>query len=537
MRTFTKMVPWPAGLMSSELQARPWDREIRFLPFPESFVLIHQLFHELAANDFLIPQKQWLHAAEIVALAKFIILEGTALEIPHYDLVPPLNSYKTLWRVAEEATAGPAHESEGGLFMFRLLYQQLPFMIYQGRISQFLSRTQRMFTCKFEFEGAQGTLEQDLMALTGVGLTDFLSAVQIIFRAFKKSPDLERAALVRHVPRGIAIPLEQVLDFFSASRKVFSDICRTYESSDVNQKPYEFNPLMRYPIINHRGTLWAPYPEMIIHAASSYGLFFAMGATLGEKAKGRFGKAVEAFVASVARTRLPDSMILTEEEERSAGWAGKTNDITLLVQDAAILIECKVSMLYSASKKTGSFHEIIADLRKNIANPKPKDRSGIYQLHSKVEAIRNGSLPEPLKLRYKNVRRIFPVILVHDQVKHANAAVILGALLNEELQRNDVQPFPFQIWHLDEFEDLLSFVRAESLVETVTEKFVDKRFREWDLDTFLHEKTGLPQLIPHLFVPEGQEGLYKRLCELSEKQKREYRPGPIIEVNGPYGSR
>src|SRR5579872_191579 len=114
MRTFTKMVPWPAGLMSSELQARPWDREIRFLPFPESFVLIHQLFHELAANDFLIPQKQWLHAAEIVALAKFIILEGTALEIPHYDLVPPLNSYKTLWRVAEEATAGPAHESEGG---------------------------------------------------------------------------------------------------------------------------------------------------------------------------------------------------------------------------------------------------------------------------------------------------------------------------------------------------------------------------------------------------------------------------------------
>ena len=82
-------------------------REIRFLPFPESFVLIHQLFHELAANDFLIPQKQWLHAAEIVALAKFIILEGTALEIPHYDLVPPLNSYETLWRVAEEATAGP----------------------------------------------------------------------------------------------------------------------------------------------------------------------------------------------------------------------------------------------------------------------------------------------------------------------------------------------------------------------------------------------------------------------------------------------
>jgi hypothetical protein len=262
-----------------------------------------------------------------------------------------------------------------------------------------------------------------------------------------------------------------------------------------------------------------------------------MGARLGEKAKGRFAKALEAFVVSVARTRLADSMILTEEEERSAGWTGKTNDITLLVQDAAILIECKVSMLYSASKKTATSHDIIADLRKNVANPKAKDRSGVYQLHSKIEAIKKGSLPESLKLRYKNVRRIFPVVLLHDQVKYANAEVILGTLLKEELQRNGVQPFPFQIWHLDEFEDLLSFVRAESLVETVTEKFADMRFREWDLDTFLHEKTGMPQLIPHLFVPEGQEGLYKRLHDLSEKQKRGYQPGPIIEVTGPYGSR
>ena len=514
-----------------------FQREIQFLPFPESFVLIHQFFQELTANDFLIPQKQWLHAAEIAALAKFIILDGTTLEIPRYDLAPPLNSYKVLWKAAEQATAGPANDMEAGLFMFRLLYQQLPFMIYRGRVGQFLSRTQRMFACKFEFEGAERTLERDLMALTGVGLNDFVRVVQIIFRAFKKSPDLERAALVSHVPHSMTLPLEQVLDFLSASRKGFSDMCRKYESSDVNQKPYEFNPLMRYPIINDRGTLWAPYPEMIIHAASSYGLFFAMGARLGEKAKGRFGKALEAFVVSVARTRLADSMILTEEEERSAGWTGKTNDITLLVQDAAILIECKVSMLYSASKKTATSHDIIADLRKNVANPKAKDRSGVYQLHSKIEAIKKGSLPESLKLRYKNVRRIFPVVLLHDQVKYANAEVILGTLLKEELQRNGVQPFPFQIWHLDEFEDLLSFVRAESLVETVTEKFVDRRFREWDLDTFLHEKTGMPQLIPHLFVPEGQEGLYKRLHDLSEKQKRGYQPGPIIEVTGPYGPR
>jgi hypothetical protein len=508
-------------------------REARFLPFPESLRPVHEFFRELASNDFLVPHKQWLHAAEIAVLAKYIILEGTTLEIPRYDLVPPLNSYKALWRMAEEATVGPSRESERGLFLFRLLYQQLPFMIYGRRLRQFLFRTQRMFACEIEFEGAHVTLQQDLMAVTGVSLGDFLTMVEVIFHAFKKSPDVHRAALVGRVPRSMALPLERVLDFLSASRNVFSDLCRKYECLKVHQKPYEFNPLMRRPIINHQGILWAPYPEMIIHAASSYGLFFAMGEALGEKAKVRFGKAFEAFVASVARTRLPDSMVLTEEEERSAGWSGKTNDVTLLLEDAAILIECKVSMLYSVSKKTGSFEDIAADLRKNIANP--EDRSGLYQLFGKIRAIREGSLPEPLKLRYKNVRRVFPIILLHDQVKYANAEVILGALLNEELLKNGVEPFPFQIWHLDEFEDLLAFARLESLVDAVTEKFLDKRFREWDLDTFLHEKSALPHLIPHLFVPEGQEGLYQKLETLSEQQKRDFRPGRVIEVTGPYG--
>ena len=220
----------------------------------------------------------------------------------------------------------------------------------------------------------------------------------------------------------------------------------------------------------------------------------------------------ESITAAILRSALPDAVILTEDEERQLGWQGKTNDVTVIVGDTALMIECKLSGLFVDAKRTAAPDAIIADVRKQIADG--KTRRGLFQLHNKREAITSGAIPAPLAEKYKDVKRFFPVMLLFDAMEHANAGVTIGNIVKDELLAYGVSTFDYQIWHLEEL-SWLAESAGLALMDWVSEKFMGK-YRSMGLNSFVADKTSRQLLKPIMYMPQGDTKAYRILKRLSD---------------------
>ena len=270
------------------------------------------------------------------------------------------------------------------------------------------------------------------------------------------------------------------------------------EVQKPSEKPYELNSLLRYPVIRHADEFYCPYPQLIAYAVTR-GLFFRFSEEDGKHFREPFRKSTESHVKEVLKAVLSNAEILTEEDERTLGWNGKTNDVTAIMGDCALLIECKLSGLYLESKRTASLQAIISDVRMQIADP--EERRGIFQLYEKSQAIRSGRFPARLREKYRNVKKIYPVLLLFDEIQMANRAEVLGNIIQNELKSNGVEGFKYQIWHLEELDWLTEFAKSASM-DWIAEKFEAKN-EAVDLSSFLADKTGNDFLRLTLYLPEG----------------------------------
>jgi hypothetical protein len=287
------------------------------------------------------------------------------------------------------------------------------------------------------------------------------------------------------------------------------------EVSEPAEKPYELNSLLRYPLIKHGDELYCPYPQLIGYAATR-GLFFRFSEEDREKFREPFVESVESYVKETLESALPNAEILTEKDERSLGWTGKTNDVTAIMGDRALLIECKLSGLYVESKRSASAQSIVSDVRKQIADP--KDRRGLFQLHDKCQAIQSALLPEKLMEKYKKVKHIYPVLLLFDEIQMANKAEVMGNIIQDELKANGAGGFKYQIWHLEELDYLAEFAKS-AFMEWVAEKFSSKN-EAFDLSSFLADKTGSGFLKLILYLPEGDTRAFQTLRNLAAQDQR-----------------
>ena len=209
--------------------------------------------------------------------------------------------------------------------------------------------------------------------------------------------------------------------------------------------------------------------------------------------------------------------ILTEKDERNLGWTGKTNDFTLFIGELAILFECKTSALFRSAKKHASLEEVRDDLKKNLVNP--KGRKGLFQLHEKIDAIKSKRLPEELNKRYGSVKKFYPVILLYDQIQFANKPEALRNLLDAELRSSGIEQFQYQVWHVEELENLFELVTTGDIARVIVTKFETEKATPWDLNTLLYEETGKKHryLCPFMFIPKGNTLALKVLESLSDR--------------------
>jgi len=475
---------------------------IQHLPYPGTFQFMHDNLAEIVAHDFVVRHKPFLNPYEIAAITNYIALFGTTKKnVKRFDLNGPLNCLKKLWSLAEAASPYSDNPDYEASFVLRFLYQQIPYHVHPMRVLRVWLIMGKLLS--------DLAVSDRLESAVGLSGGRFLTAVMRLLEKFQKGCIYPENALLKSSDSN---DIKTTLTYLSADRAKRLIFHRSkLERRDPAEKPYEINSLLRFPLIKDEYQYFAPYPELIAYAGTR-GLFFRLSEEQGDAFRNPFVRAFEAETAAMLRAAMPHAEVLTEGDERALGWSGKVNDVTLIVGDAAILIECKLSALFVEAKRTASPEAIVADLKKQIADG--KSRRGLFQLHDKIAAIKSKALPPKLAAKYANVQRYFPVLLFFDAFEHVNAPLTIGNMIKDELSAHGVTNLPYQLWHLEELSWLTEFA-GSSLVDWVAEKFSPGHY-ELGLNTFIGKKRNMPFLQPPMYMPRDDHAyaILKRLSDM-----------------------
>jgi hypothetical protein len=350
--------------------------EIQRLPYPGAFQFMHDTFAEIVAHDFVVRHKPFLNPYEIAAMTNYIALFGTTRkDIRRFDLNKSLNCLKKLWSLAEAASTYSKNTEYEACFVLHWLYQQIPYHVHPLRVFRVW-----LIMGKLLSDPDVSSCLESAVGLSGGG---FLAATMRLLEKFHEDCIYPENALLT---LGDSRAIKTTLTYLSADRAKRLIFHRSkLERREPAEKLYEINTLLRFPLIKDEYQYFAPYPELIAYAGTR-GLFFRLSEEEGDVFRNPFVRAFEAETAAMLRAAMPNAEVLTEEDERTLGWSGKTNDVTLIWGDAAVLIECKLSALFVQAKRTASPEAILADLKKQIADG--KNRRGLFQLHDKIAAIK-----------------------------------------------------------------------------------------------------------------------------------------------------
>jgi hypothetical protein len=505
--------------MSAIQALQRFTKEVKKFPFPHSFEPVRKKWEELSQKGFLDPEQPWLSAFQLANFTKFLVIYG--VERPRrtqFDLARPFNRYKDFWSAVELENRYSTDPEFVAAFIFRFLYQQLPYFLYRSRVPFMFDATRALYLSSCAQTTARMTWSMsDFEKETRLPLDAFLRVSQKICLFLQTRMRVDKESLENCLDEKDRTYFDSVLNLLSATRRSFREAYDGLKADDFHEIPYEFNPLLRFPIIAHGSEYWAPIPELIAYAATK-GLYFYLIDTFGGPFQKWFAEIFSGYAGNLFIKHLGKSVVLTETDERSHGWQGKTNDFTLIIGSNAFLFECKTSALFFDSKKESSVETIAKDIRKNLANP--KHRSGLFQLYDKIEAIKNKKLPKSLNAHYENVREFFPVLLIHDRIEYANHPQTFRNLLDAELRAAGIQGFKYQVWHLEEIENLFEIIPPTSIGPALEEKFLNPSYEPWDLNTYLYEKTGrrFSHLRLFFFVPKGETEALKIIRSLADKK-------------------
>lgn len=486
-------------------------RQTELLPFAQSVRDLHGGFRMLADSRFLIRQAPWLNAFELAAISKWVYLNGNSRTLSQIAWASVLNAYKELWKVTEEATDYPDEPSVVAAFVLRFVYQQLIWNITQEKMEANFSRTRGIFGGASQ---PATNLRHTFERAADLEFGEFLRAAHVLYGLFLQHPSIPDFQLLDALHGRLNSKTVSVtLKLLSATRGQLRKYYNSYAPATPSGVVYEFNPLLRFPIIRHDGRYSCVFPELINYAATR-GLYYLIADAAGASFNAAFADSFEDYVVSKCAGACGRKKVLTEAEERELGWSGKTNDVSVLLGDVAVLLECKNSGLFSISKRSADPLDLGADIRKNLANG--EKRKGLFQLYDKISSIRNGQIPAPLQDKYLGVQTFCPVLLLFDEIWFANRPETLRNQIDVELARYGVTSFDYQIWHVEELESLLNAVPENDLSNVVREKFADPRYRSLDLSAHLSGRYGLDNLNIHLFLPPGDSkamAILKRLAD------------------------
>src|SRR5689334_20722214 len=201
-------------------------KEVKKYPFPDSLEPIRNKWEQLSKSGFLEQHQQpWFSAFQLANLAKFLVIHGRgAARRATFDLARPFNYYKDFWAAAEAEAKYPHQAEFLAAFIFRFLYQQLPYFIHRVRVPQLFNTTRSLYLSAEQSNDDHAHWSiSDFQSQAGLPLDTFLRISQRLWSFFTTRLNADRESLRSCLEEADRRYLEQALDALSADRTKFKN--------------------------------------------------------------------------------------------------------------------------------------------------------------------------------------------------------------------------------------------------------------------------------------------------------------------------
>jgi hypothetical protein len=296
---------------------------------------------------------------------------------------------------------------------------------------------------------------------------------------------------------GMAEREAAALELISAPRDWYKDRFAAAESSlmDVawRRAPFEQRPFLRWG----DGHLLLLSPRAILSwlGEGFQHRVFASAERRGSEQKQKwmryFGQLIEEYTLELARSVYPATGELRQrvhgEQLYGKNNSQKTSDIAVDAAPDLVLFEIGAGRLKESSRVAAQWGDVEADIEKLILVRMKK-------LNGSISAILDGQAKIP-EVDPANIRGIWPVIVTAGRVVQsellwdyidANAA---GLLTQRRVK-------PLTLLDLDDFEALMGMVEGGASLVNVLERKAGSRFRQFDLQQWMHNDPAAPSEQP-----------------------------------------
>lgn len=394
--------------------------------------------------------------------AKQFLLHGSELGPRQLDWATFERLYRLYFEIDDPIVGDPNWpQGDPTGFFERLFAQQMPsqhrnFLQYYG-----------LALGLFRDAGAPQSLgdydlRQDLESALGVSIADCMRMGHLCFSARLASNQghtflgtFNHGYLAEASASGLrfAVPenWQPFLDRVSCSRDAFRVAAHqpAYVVGDERFTQYEFNPLLRFPLIElSGGRFLAPDPDLMLKRVT-LGLFYDLFERDGVKFSERFGDVLDRFVGDLLKSVCPLESLwsgLAWEATHGKNSRGKIGDWVYVGESANVLIECKSLRPSLALTQFGS-ESGVKDFVCRVAK-------ALKQLTGHNDSIQKGGWLDA----HISPQPPIGVLVTYGRLQTVNAPFVRRQIVKE--LGNAAVEFPFVVLSLEEFDVAIRLVEC-----------------------------------------------------------------------------
>jgi hypothetical protein len=392
------------------------------------------------------------------------------------------------------------------MFFFRTGYQQFGHQLSPSERILHVARALLLFNdipSRPEFRG-KVDLPKSFLNHTGLSVEEFILIGLWIFIMIWSGANTTfelRDILRTDVPALTREKIELFLSAVSATYPEFRSACEHDASTAGHLSLYSFNPLEAKPIINtDRSGYVVPDPLLLLDRVTM-GIYHDFLRLHGEQFTAIFGKVFEMYVGDLLNAEYPSDQVCAEVEYGPKQGRRLSTDWIITEDDAAVLIECKVTRVPVASRATDDPAVLQADLIKGIGK-------AVKQLDRTRQDIANQVVGLEHLFR---LTKTVPIVLTLDPLHMGNSPIVRD-LVNQSLAGDGVQAPAFQVLSIMELEMALPLLRTRGFAKLLVDKMADNE----------NIITGTAFFSLGSYLAQIAEGEPRHVPEMIERRSRDF---------------
>ena len=417
---------------------------------------------------------QW----DIALLAKFSILYGrnySGKNLSKRDFIRLISLGQYLADPFTLKPQGELNTTDLASLALRLTYLQFPLQEkpFQG-FSRSIALYSQLAANRMLPNGK--SLTEAFCALYGIDVLDF---IMIGFLLYSVSLQDARTFTLSSIVNS-ALPIDPkcfneenvkaVLSRISADRKLFSKVHEQTRERDKAFTKYEFNPLLKYPIVALESEYLAPVPDLLLDRVTQ-GIYYDGLDNFREEGPkndfaATFGHVFEDYVGELLKAEYGPEKVTHEPE-----YGGRDNkrgpDWIVIDGDDLLAIECRTSRLSLRTKSLGDVEALQGELRRILVDT-------LAKFPGKISALP----ATPLGQGVQQFKTVYPLVVTLDRLEPYQLMV---RSIDEQLKKQGVEWYPYHIMSVASLEQLLALRHSMPLRELFKERSLTRENLEQPL--------------------------------------------------------